>query len=105
MNYEKKYIDVACPEYRGAPMPEFDPKSINESRFEDDLRFKNYDAYIDRHVGYVNWLAEANSNPSDAWEAEIKRAFKANGLKNGSTIHVKFGSRDTGYAYVYDMTA
>lgn len=105
MNYVKKYIDVAYPEYRGAPMPEFDPMSINESRFEDGLRYKYCDIYIDRQVGYVNWLAEANSNPSDAWESEIKRTFKANGLKDGSTIHVKFGSRSTGLAYVYGMTA
>ena len=106
MNYVKKYIGVACPKYHGAPMPKFDPKFINESKFEDDLRFNDYKAYIDGgQVGYVKWLAQENSNPSDAWEAEVKRAFKANGLKDGSTIRVKFGSIDTGYVNEYDMPA
>lgn len=99
-----KYIIVACPAYRGASVPQFDPKSINESKFEDDLRYKEYNAYIDGQVGYVKWLAQENDNPSYAWETEIKRAFKENGLKDGSTIHIEFGSRDTGYAYKYDMT-
>ena len=99
-----KHLNVACPAYRGAPAPQFDPKSINESRFEDDLRYKEYDAYIDDQVGYIQWLAQENANPSDAWETEIKRAFKENDLKDCSIIHVEFGSRDTGYAYMYDIT-
>lgn len=101
-----KYINVAGPEYRGASVPQFDPKSINESKFEDGLRYKECNAYIDidDQIGYVRWLAQENDNPSYAWETEIKRAFKENGLKDGSTIHIEFGSIDTGYAYKYDMT-
>ena len=100
----EKHINVACPKCSGGPMPRFNSKSINESKFEPKVRFKEYDAYIDGQVGYVKWLAQETGNPSDAWETEIRRAFKANGLKDGSTIHVKFSSRSTRYVHEYDMT-
>ena len=100
----EKHINVAGPAYRGATIPKFKPKSVNESRFEDGLRCKEYNIYIDGQDGYIKWLAQAGDGPTSAWEDEIKRAFKENGLKDGSTIHIEFGSRSTGYAYEYDMT-
>ena len=42
-----KTINVNCPAYRGAPLPKFDEMRINESRFEDELRGKNWDARIE----------------------------------------------------------
>ena len=103
MNANKKlWISVNGPEYRGAPYPEFDPLKINESAFEDDLRGKEWAAYICDGVGYVKWLSQLEEHATDKWDAEVMRAFKANGLKN-SAIHVCFGSRDTGYVEEYDI--
>ena len=98
-----KTIDVNCPAYRGAPVPKFDKMRINESCFEDELRGKNWDACIENEVGRIEWLSEDGEDPSDRWEAEVKRAFKANGLKDGSRIEVLFGSRDSGYIHEYEL--
>lgn len=98
-----KSIDVACPAYCGAPYPCFRKKAINESKFEDGLRAKYWDAVIENDVGNIKWLSQEDEDPTTAWENEVKRAFAANGLKLGSTIRVKFGSRDTGYIHEYEL--
>lgn len=105
-NFSKpKDIDLACPDYRGAAYPAFDEKKVNESRFEDGLRAKWWDMCITSSTtGDVTWESQEDDDPTETWEAEIKRAFKANGLKNGSTIHVKFGSRDSGFIHNYVLT-
>ena len=98
-------INVAGPMYRGAPYPKFNPKKINEIKFEDGIRPKSYDARINltENTGYVVWASQEDENPTRAWEDEVVRAFKENGLKSGSTIHVEFGSRDTGIIHEYDL--
>lgn len=98
-------IDVAGPKWRGAPYPKFNPKKINESRFEDDLRAKECSIELNssKRSGSVFWLSQLAEDPTEFWEAEVKRALKKNGLKPGSTIHVKFGSRDTGIIHEYDL--
>ena len=96
-------IDVNAPEYRGAPYPEFDKMRINESCFEDDLRAKEWNAYIENGAGYVKWLSQDGEDPTDSWESEVKRAFQANGLKSGACIEVTFGSRDVGYIHEYEL--
>ena len=98
-----KDIDVACPVYRGAPYPRFRKKAINESKFEDGLRAKCWNATIENGVGSIDWLSQEDEDPTTTWENEVRRAFAANGLKPGSTIHVKFGSRDTGYIHEYEL--
>ena len=98
-------INVAGPMYRGAPYPKFNPKKINEIKFEDGLRPKCYDARVnlDENTGYVVQTSQEDENPTKAWEDEVIRAFKKNGLKSGSKIHVEFGSRDTGIIHEYDL--
>lgn len=96
-------IDVEGPEYCGAPYPAFNKKAINESRFDDGLRGKRWNCEIRAGGGYVDWLSQEDEDPTESWETEIKRAFKANGLKKGSKIHVRFGSRDTSYIHEYDL--
>ena len=98
-------INVAGPAYRGAPYPKFNPKKINETKFEDGLRPKWYEASINltENTGHVVWKSEEDENPTRAWEDEVKRAFEKNGLKSGSKIHVEFGSRDTGVIHEYDL--
>lgn len=99
----RKEIDVACPDYLGAPYPPFDEMAINESKFEHNQRYKECYAYIEDGHGYVEWLSQLDENPSEAWENEVKRAFIANGLKTGDEIKVKFGSRDIGYIHFYTI--
>ncbi len=96
-------INVIGPEYRGAPYPKFDKMCINESRFDDELRGKDWNAYIENGVGHVRWLSQEGEDPTDRWESEVKRAFKANGLKKGACIEVMFGSRDVGYVHDYEL--
>ena len=98
-----KTINVLGPAYRGAPYPAFDEMCINESRFEDELRGKQWDARIENGVGCIEWLSYSGEDPTDCWETEVKRAFKANGLKDGAHIEVKFGSRDVGYVHEYEL--
>ena len=98
-------INLAGPAYRGAPYPEFDPKKVNESKFEDDLRGKDWSIELNhsKKSGSVFWLSQLAKDPTESWEAEIKRAFKANGLKSNGKINVKFGSRDTGIIHEYNL--
>ena len=98
-----KTINVLGPAYRGAPYPAFNEMCINESRFEDELRGKQWDARIENGVGCIEWLSQEEENPTDRWENEVKRAFKANGLKDGARIEVLFGSRDVGYVHEYEL--
>lgn len=97
-------IDVARSEYRGAPYPAFDPKKINESKFEDGLRAKEWETLIiSDWTGEISWKSQVDEDPTIAWEREVKRAFAANGLKIGASIYVKFGARDTGFIHEYEM--
>ena len=96
-------ISVNAPEYRGAPYPAFNKMRINESCFEDGLRAKEWNAYIENGAGYVKWLSQDGEDPTDSWESEVKRAFQANGLKSGACIEVTFGSRDVGYIHEYEL--
>lgn len=103
MNIDTISISMIYPECRGAPYPKFNKKGVNESKFEDGLRAKYWDINIENGVGYINWISQEDCDPSKAWEDEVIRAFKENGLKAGSTIHVKFGSRYTGYTHDYEL--
>ena len=96
-------IDISGPEYRGAPYPAFDEMRINESCFDDELRAKEWNAYIENGAGHVKWLSQHGEDPTYRWESEVKRAFKANGLKSGACIEVTFGSRDVGYIHEYEL--
>lgn len=100
-----KFINVEGPEYRGAPFPSFKKKQINESAFEDGLRIKEGTICMrTKTSGYVNWISQEDEDPTTSWKDEVVRAFLANGFLPGGNIHVKFGSRDTGYIHEYDLT-
>ena len=94
-----------CP-FAGARTPTFNAKCINESELGGtDLRFKEYDAWLDvaAKEGSVDWLAQETDSPNDDFDHEIVRAFVANGAKPGTTIHLRFGCRDDGYKVNYDL--
>ena len=63
-------INVAGPMYRGAPYPKFNPKKINESKFEDGLRAKRWEASINlaENTGHVVWESQEDENSTSAWE-------------------------------------
>ena len=99
----KIYLDVNCPVSSEEPCPPFDEKMVNESKFEHELRFKTCKIFIEDNVGHVRWLSYGSEDPTEAWEAEIKRAFIANGLAAGAKINVEFGSRDSGIVHKYEL--
>ena len=79
-----KEIEVLCPEYRGAPQPEFDPMKINEAKLPDNMRFKEYD-YNDLGHGKLElaWKTQEPYIASDVkvFLDEVQRAFEANGAE------------------------
>ena len=72
-----KHIGCNGPAYRGAPQPAFKPECINESRFEDGARYKEFSAEISpTGVCSIYWLAQEEPKPTKKFEDEVKRAFK-----------------------------
>ena len=104
-SFKNRHIDIELnsPEYLGAPQPPFNEKAVNEFAFEHVLRAKSWLMEIKDDAGYVEWKSQEEENPSDAWENEVKRAFKATGLNAGSIIYVNFGSRDTGLIHQFTI--
>lgn len=95
------YITLSAPAYKGAPYPKFDKMSVNESAFEDCVRAKSWSMCAKGNDGYVSWISQETDYPTEAWENEVKRAFKANGFEG--TVHVRFGSRMKGIHLEYDL--
>ena len=54
-----------------------------------------------KNIGFVEWLTEASSYPSDEFNKEIIRAFKANGFHG--KIEVSYGVRDDGLTQFYEL--
>ena len=92
--------------HAGASVPPFNAKCINESKLGGpDLKFKEYDAWldVDAKEGRVDWLAQGTNSPNDDFDHELVRAFVANGARPGTTIHLRFGRRGDGYKVNYDL--
>lgn len=51
-------IRVNSPQYRGGRMPDFDKYSINESKFVDGLRFKNYRITYNKGSVSIDWISQ-----------------------------------------------
>lgn len=102
----KTYIKAIGQTHADAIVPPFNAKCINESKLGGpDLRFKEYDAWLDVNAkeGCVDWLAQGTCCPNDDFDHELVRAFVANGAKPGTTIHLRFGRRGDGYKVNYDL--
>lgn len=87
-----KAIQAACPEYRGAPQPKFDPSKINESRIPDNMRFKEY-GYAQgegREDLTLEWETQEpyTSDDISVFLAEIRRAFEANHCTGKLTVRL-----------------
>lgn len=107
----RKEIDVASRAYSWssvtggpAPWPEFDEKKINEKLIPEDEQYKECEAFIEDGVGHLEWITQACGSPSDQFNEEIIRAFRANGLKIGDVIHVSYSMRGESGMMWYDLT-
>ena len=108
----EKYIDVNEREYEWssatcapAPWPKRNKLSVNVQDILHEERPKDYCIYIDsaKNIGYVEWLTQASRYPSDEFNEEIIRAFKANGFHG--KIEVSYGMRDDGLTKFYELEA
>ena len=105
---EEFWIDVAAPEYRGAPAPKFNPKAINEPRIPDGMRYKEYtwseDEFTDGGV-ILDWVTQETYTPEDreAFKAEVKRALKENGFKGKVQVNLNVRGEDDIETFVIDM--
>lgn len=71
-------IRVNGPQYRGARMPDFNKYSINESKFVDRLRFKNYTITYNKGEVIIDWISQepVTSNEALIGFKEFCRAIK-----------------------------
>ena len=105
---EEFWIDVASPEYRGAPAPKFNPKAINEPRIPDGMRYKEYtwseDEYVDGGV-ILDWVTQETYTPEDreVFKAEVTRALKENGFKGKAQVNLNVRGEDDIETFFIDM--
>lgn len=105
---EEFWIDVAAPEYRGAPAPKFNPKAINEPRIPDGMRYKEYtwseDEFTDGGV-ILDWVTQETYTPEDreVFKAEVKRALKENGFKGKVQVNLNVRGEDDIETFFIDM--
>ena len=108
----KKYIDANERAYEWssatrapAPWPERNTLKVNVQDIPYEERPKDHCIYIDsaKNIGYVKWLTQNSSYPSDEFNKEIIRAFKANGFHG--KIEVSYGIRDDGLTEFYELEA
>lgn len=105
---EEFWIDVASPEYRGAPAPKFNPKAINEPRIPDGMRYKEYtwseDEFTDGGV-ILDWVTQETYTPEDreAFKAEVRRALKENGFKGKVQVNLNVRGEDDIETFYIDM--
>lgn len=102
---EKLYVNG--PEYRGAPHPIWKERCINESRFEDDLRAKQVDCYIEDNTLVINWISQSWHYNTNSLFKEIERWAKylanKNNLEDIVYIDINLKDRDntdSDYAYI-----
>ena len=62
--FNRKFKGVNAPEYRGAPMPPFDPAMVNESKFADELRLKSCE------FNFIEGDSSANDTVNVKWESQ-----------------------------------
>ena len=88
-----------------APWPKRNKLKVNVQDIPHEERPKDYCIYIDsaKNIGYVEWLTQDSSYPSDEFNKEIIRAFKANGFHG--KIEVSYGIRDDGLTEFYELEA
>lgn len=71
-------IKVAGPSFRGDTYPAFDARKINEAKFPDDLRFKEYNMSYDNGMFTLDWISQGAFEEAEAQEfiKEVLRAIE-----------------------------
>lgn len=88
----RRFKGVNAPAYRGAPHPPFDEAAINESAFDDELRYKEFEIKIEDGVLRVKWTSQRWANPHGKFTDEVRRCLNAIGYKG--EVFVDIASRD-----------
>lgn len=108
----KKYIGVnerayewSSATHAPAPWPKRNKLKINVQDILHKERPKEFCIYIDpvKNIGHVDWLTQESSYPSDKFNKEIIRAFKANDFHG--KIEVRYGIRSDGLTEFYELEA
>lgn len=102
---EEFWIDVAAPEYRGAPAPKFNPKAINEPRIPDGMRYTEYTWSEEGDGVILDWVTQETYTPEDreVFKAEVERALKANGFKGKVQVNLNVRGEDDIETFFIDM--
>jgi len=81
--FDKKFHEVIGPTCRGAAYPEFDPAGINESKFEDACRYKEYDvSFNEKHQTIkIDWKTQEDCSHHEKFVEELVRCFKHIGFE------------------------
>lgn len=103
----KKFIDVNGCAYAGAPCPPFDPYAINESKFDHEERYKDYEVTFDPDAGIyeLEWVTQMSTTASKEFLDEVARAFSKNGCPTGTEIKVYYRCRDYSNWHTYLINA
>jgi hypothetical protein len=96
--FNKVFRGVNGPEHRGAPLPVFDKFAINEGKFADKFRFKEYDWAIDEDTNemHFEWITQGCYYEQDEiyeFLTEISRCIQTACGFDGN-VNVTIRSRD-----------
>ncbi len=101
--FNRKFRGVNCPNCRGAKQPPFDPAAVNESRFADELRFKEYGFSFHEGTGndddivQVRWVTQDwNKDGLFGFLEEVVRCMRHIGFRGiVLTVMYRRGSSPT----------
>ena len=103
INYLYDNLKVNSPAYRGASIT-YNEEMINETNFEDDLRFKSVDFdIIDNYTLQITWESQLWNDNQTTFFEEIRRVCELHAkkckLEEEAIIFIKLFDRD-GTAHV-----
>lgn len=105
-------IRVNGPQYRGGRMPDFDKYSINESKFVDGLRFKNYRITYNKGSVSIDWISQEPVTSDEALIGfkEFCRAIKdtvehfCKDFEGSLKVYATMSDRDGINSYMFKKT-
>ena len=105
-------IRVNGPQYRGARMPDFNKYSINESKFVDRLRFKNYTITYNKDDVIIDWISQEPVTRDEARIGfnEFCRAIKdtvehfCKDFEGSLKVHATMSDRYDVNSYMFEET-
>ena len=97
--FKAKFHGIIEPAYRGAAYPEFDPAGINESKIEDECRYKNFTWKLDErlHELYIDWLTQESADKHALLWKEVKRCLEYIGFDGQVVMDISSRNDDQVY--------